>query len=67
MRPSCANWVRNGLVATSTAAIQPARVPHRPAAAQNATGTASSMQATDSQRTASSELPATPIQTCSSM
>ena len=46
-------------MATSTAAIQPARVPHSPAAAQHATGTASSMQATDSQRTASSELPAT--------
>ena len=67
MRPSCAYCVRNGLVAASTAAIQAARVPHSPYAAHQATGTVSSAQATDSPRTASSEVPATAIQTCSSM
>ena len=67
MRPSCAYWVRNGLVAARTAAIQPARVPHRPCAAHQATGTVSTAHATDSARTASSDVPATAIQTCSSM
>ena len=67
MRPSCAYWVRNGLVAASTAAIHAARVPNSPRAAHQATGMLISAHSSESQRTASSVLPATPIQTCRSM
>ena len=66
MRASCAYWVRNGLVAASTAAIHPERVPNSVRAAHQATGTATSPNTTDSARTASSEVPATLIHTCSS-
>jgi hypothetical protein len=53
-------------VAASTAAIQPARVPNSMPAPQNATGTAASAQTSDIARTASSEVPNTLIQKCSS-
>jgi hypothetical protein len=65
MRVSCAYWVRNGLVAVRTAAIQPPRVPNSIRAAHQATGTASSANSSDSARVASSDVPASRIQPCS--
>ena len=66
MRASWAYSVRNGLVAASTAAIQPARVPNSARAAHQATGMHSSAHVSESTRAASSDVPATRIQTCRS-
>ena len=67
IRASCAKRVRNGFVAISTAAIHPAREPNSVRAAHHATGTAISAHSTENQRVASSDVPATAIQTCISM
>ncbi len=67
MRPSCEYWVMNGLTAASSAATHAVRRPNSVQPAQNATGTQSAANTTDSACTASSELPATPSQRCSSM
>ena len=66
MRPSCAYWVRNGLTAASSAATHAVRRPKSVQPAQNATGTQSAANSTDSACTLSSERPASPSQTCSS-
>ncbi len=60
MRPSCAYWVRNGLTAASSAATHAVRRPNSVQPAQNATGTQSAANTTDSPCTLSSERPATP-------
>ena len=67
MRPSCAYWVRNGLTAVSSAAIQAVRRPKSVHPAQKATGTQSAANSTDSPCTLSSERPASAIQKCRSM
>jgi hypothetical protein len=67
MRPSMPYWVRNGLVAASTAAVQPPRTPKTALPAQNPTGTASTAHVTENARTAASEVPNASIQKCSSM
>jgi hypothetical protein len=66
MRVSCAYCVRNGLVATSTAAIQPARVPKTPRTAHHAAGIASVANSSESTCVAASPRPAIPSQKCSS-
>ena len=54
-------------MAASTAAIHAARVPNSVCPAHQATGTVSTANTSDSARVASSDVPATCIQTCSSM
>jgi hypothetical protein len=66
MRVSCAYCVRNGLVAASSAAARPAVGPNSPRAAHQAAGTISTANSSDSACVASSEVPKTAIQTCSS-
>ena len=66
IRVSCAYCVRNGFVAASTAAIQAARVPNSVCPPTTPTGTVSRRTRSDSARVASSDVPATCIQTCSS-
>ena len=66
IRPSCAYCVRNGLTAASSAAIQAVRRPNSVQPAQNATGTQSTANTTESPWTLASELPATSIHRLSS-
>ena len=66
IRPSCAYCVRNGLTATSSAAIQAVARPNSVQPAQNATGTMIAANSTESPWTLASERPKTCSQRLSS-